>query len=173
MTLRGMLILPGRPAQKERISDMKDVITAPDTQDWNGTEFRVGLSGAETGGTLSITDMVCQPGFGPPRHIHHDADEIFFLMTGEMQFYLDGQTLTRGPGDMVFVPRGAEHAFVVLGDVPCRHLAIFTPAGMEDFFCEMARLGLRIPQDIPQMTKIAEIYKMSFTGPPLVAGIQA
>jgi quercetin dioxygenase-like cupin family protein len=118
---------------------------------------------------MSITDSVSPPNSGPPRHIHHDADETFVLLTGDAEFLLEGERFTRGPGQTVFVPRGKEHTFRVVSDVPSRHLVILTPGGFEGFFAEMAAEQLRIPDDMQEIARIAENYHLTFTGPPLGA----
>lgn len=84
-------------------------------------------------------------------------------------FWLEGETFTRGPGGTVFVPRGREHTFRVIGDRPSRHLVILTPGGFEGFFAEIAKRGCRIPEDMPAVLESAARHHLSFTGPPLDA----
>ncbi|MCE0505535.1 cupin domain-containing protein [Roseivivax sp. GX 12232] len=148
---------------------MKDHILGPGTVEWLGTQYRTILPRAATGGAMAIFDSVGQPGSGPPRHIHHDADETFVMLTGEAEFWSAGETLLRGPGETVFVPRGTSHTFRVVGEQPSRHLVILSPGGFEDFFPEMADQGLRIPEDMEQIVATAARYNLEFTGPPLGA----
>lgn len=146
---------------------MKDGHLGPDTIDWAGTQYRTILSTEASGGSMSIVDSVSPVGSGPPRHIHHDADETFVLLSGDCSFWLNGETFTRGPGETVFIPRGTEHTFRVSGDKPSRHLVILSPGGFEGFFAEMAAGQFRIPEDMPAVLASAERFKMTFTGPPL------
>lgn len=148
---------------------MKQSILGPHAWVWGGTQYVPVLTTKETGGAISITESISPPSSGPPRHIHHDADEIFYLITGDCEFWMDGKSMSRGPGDSVFIPRGAEHAFRVISDIPCRMLTVFTPGGFEGFFGEMARKGLRIPNDMDVIKDIAGQYHLTFTGPPLAA----
>ena len=148
---------------------MKDSILGPEAIEWLGVHYHTILSSAETGGQLSITDTVSPPNSGPPRHIHHDADETFVLLSGEVEVWLDGDRFLRGPSETVFIPRGAEHTFRVVGERPSRHLVILTPGGFEGFFSEMAAGQFCIPQDMTAIEQIAERYQLSFTGPPLGA----
>ncbi len=76
-------------------------------------------------------------------------------------------TLLRSAGESVFIPRGREHTFRVIGDQPCRHLVILTPGGFEGFFAEMAVKQCRIPEDMPTIEEAATRFNMRFTGPPL------
>lgn len=148
---------------------MKDTILGPDAIEWLGVHYKTILTTDATNGAMSITDSVSPPGSGPPRHIHHDADETFIMLTGDSEFWLDGERFARGPGQTAFVPRGTEHTFRVVSDVPARHLVILTPGGFEGFFAEMAAGQFRIPQDMPEITEIASRYQLTFTGPPLSA----
>jgi len=135
--------------------------------DWLGTKYRILLSREASGGNISVTDSVSPPLSGPPRHIHHDADETFMIMTGEIGFWLDGKTVICGSGSSIFIPRGTPHTFLVLSDVPSRHLVIMTPGGFEGFFAEMANGQFGIPDDMAQIDEVAGRFSLSFVGPPL------
>lgn len=136
---------------------------------WNGVIYRTLLDGAGSGGAMSIVDSVSPPNSGPPRHVHDAEDEAFVILTGRCLFWLEGETFERGPGTAVFVPRGKEHTFQVIGDEPSRHLVILTPPGFENFFCEMAAGGFLIPQDMDAIEESAARHSLRFTGPPLEA----
>lgn len=45
------------------------------------------------------------------------------------------------PGDLIFKPRNQWHTFWNAGDQPVRILEIISPAGFENFFCELIALG--------------------------------
>jgi len=148
---------------------MKDVVKGPETIEWAGVTFRTILETEATGGRMSIVDSVAPPKFGPPRHIHHEEDETFVVLSGEIEVWLAGATIIVGPGESAFVPRGTEHTFRVIGDRPCRHLVILTPGGFEGFFADMAAGQFRIPEDMPAVLESAERHALVFTGPPLGA----
>ncbi|WP_295315938.1 cupin domain-containing protein [Roseobacter sp.] len=139
----------------------------PDSIEWLGTQYRTLIDQGTSGGAISVTDSISPPNSGPPRHIHHDADETFVVLTGEIGFWLDGETEVCGPGGSVFIPRGTPHTFTVLSDVPSRHLVILTPGGFEGFFAEMAEGQFKIPDDMARIGESAERFKMNFCGPPL------
>ena len=149
---------------------MKDTNPGAGAMEWLGTQYRTMLSTAETGGAMSITESVSPPGSGPARHIHHDADETFVILSGDVEFWQAGERFMRGPGETVFIPRGAEHTYRVTDDAPSRYLVILTPGGFEGFFAEMAAGQYRIPQDMPAVEDSAARHHLTFTGPPLDAG---
>lgn len=102
--------------------------------EWAGSTYQTILRKENSGGAMSIVDSTSQPNVGPPRHVHEAADEAFVVLSGEVEFWLDGETFRRGPGETAFIPRGVEHTFRVVSDTPSRHLVILTPGGFEGFF---------------------------------------
>jgi quercetin dioxygenase-like cupin family protein len=148
---------------------MHDELTGPGVVEWLGVRYKTILPAAATGGAISIVDSVSPAGSGPPRHVHEREDEAFIISTGECEFWLEGQTFTKRAGETVFVPRGREHTFRVLGDQPSRHIIILTPGGFESFFAEMAQGGFRIPEDMDQIGASAARHSLRLTGPPLGA----
>ncbi|SOE08515.1 hypothetical protein SAMN05877838_0238 [Hoeflea halophila] len=142
-------------------------ILGADAVEWLGVHYRTILKTADSGGAISVVDSVSPSKTGPPRHVHHGADETFVILSGDILFWLEGKELSRGPGETMFIPRGKEHTFQVVSDSPSRHLVILTPGGFEGFFAEMAAGQFRIPQDMPVIAEAAARYQMDFTGPPL------
>jgi quercetin dioxygenase-like cupin family protein len=135
--------------------------------EWQGSTFRIMLTPVETDGRLGMFEATLPPGFGPPRHIHHNEDEVALILEGEVRYWLDGQIFDRKAGDVVFLPRGKEHTFKVTGDSPARMLGIVTPGGFEAFFPAVARRNIKLPEDIAEFTAIAASFGSEFTGPPL------
>ncbi len=145
------------------------MIGSSDEIKWQGVSYRTILSAQDTGVRMSITDSVPPPMSGPPRHVHANEDEIFVVLSGEIIYWLDGETGHVGPGETLFIPRGKEHTFQVPGDQPCRHLVILTPGGFEGFFAEMAAGQFTIPTDMDAINDSAARFGLAFTGPPLEA----
>jgi mannose-6-phosphate isomerase-like protein (cupin superfamily) len=98
----------------------------------------VRASAATTGGALTILEEV-PPLLDTPLHAHSKEDELFYILEGEHIVQRGDEELRLGPGDAVFLPRGVPHAQrrVVPGEG--RHLAVCTPAGLEEFFRDLAR----------------------------------
>lgn len=136
---------------------------------WAGSTYQTILKTENTGGAMSIVDSTTEPFVGPPRHVHENEDEAFVVLSGEIEFFVDGEIFRRGPGEAAFIPRGVEHTFRVVSDTPSRHLVILTPGGFEGFFFDMARGGSQIPQDMDKVNESAARHSLTFTGPPLGA----
>lgn len=141
--------------------------TDRDTVQWQGTRFKTLLDGADTNGQMSVLDTVSPPKSGPPLHVHHDADETFIALSGDIEMIVGGKRFSLSPGQAAFVPRGVDHTFRVTSDKPSRHLIILTPGGFEGFFAEMAKHQYKIPEDMEPILAAGKKYHLDFTGPPL------
>lgn len=128
-------------------------------------------TGEETGGSIGFFEGTTPSGFGPPRHIHHTSDEMFYVLSGEFEFLVGEQIYRAGPWTFVFIPRGTVHAPKVVSTEPGRVLAAFVPGGQEhafEAFSEMAHPDGGDQQPDPeQMQAIARKYDSEFVGPPL------
>ena len=126
----------------------------------------------ETGGAVSVMDTRLTPAANPPLHVHQDADEAFFVLDGEIEFFLaDRDPVLAGPGDFVFGPRRVPHRFEVRTP-EARMLVLGTPGGVERFFQEMGQLAdgptLPVPRppDIERVDAIAAAHHIEILPPP-------
>jgi quercetin dioxygenase-like cupin family protein len=125
----------------------------------------------ETGGALTVIDSWLTPAANPPMHVHRDEDEAFFVLEGEVEFFLaDGTARLAGPGDFVFGPRGVPHRFEVRTP-EARMIVLGTPGGSEQFFRAMGRPAdaptLPVPEapDVPQVMAIAAAHGIDILPP--------
>ena len=128
----------------------------------------------ETGGSIGVLEATSPPGSGPPRHIHHGCDELFYVLEGEFLFLVGERQVSAPPGTFVFIPRGTVHAAKGIGTEPCKVLAAYIPGGLERSFEEFAQLrteqGEGANQSTGRGTTVEEInqkYDSEFVGPPL------
>jgi mannose-6-phosphate isomerase-like protein (cupin superfamily) len=98
----------------------------------------VRASAATTGGALSIIEEV-PPLLDTPLHTHSKEDELFYILEGEHIVERGDEEIRVGPGDAVFLPRGVPHSQRRVVPGQGRHLAVCTPAGLEEFFRDLAR----------------------------------
>jgi mannose-6-phosphate isomerase-like protein (cupin superfamily) len=70
-------------------------------------------------------------GAGPPAHHHNSYDEAFYVLNGEMEFRVDGDTARIPAGSMAYIPRGATHAFRNPSVEPARMLVVTTPGAID------------------------------------------
>ena len=64
-------------------------------------------------------------------HVHHDEDDAFYILEGELTFEVAGETVKAPAGTFVLVPPGVEHGFRNDGTDPVRILNIHAPAGFD------------------------------------------
>jgi quercetin dioxygenase-like cupin family protein len=101
--------------------------------------FTVRISGDQTGGALSVVESILAPGaLGAAPHIHHAHEEYFLVTAGEVTFDTADGVLTMPAGGSVSVPRGRPHGYRNATTEPAALTTIFTPAGYENYFREVA-----------------------------------
>jgi quercetin dioxygenase-like cupin family protein len=75
----------------------------------------------------------------PAPHSHDGFDETNYGLAGVTTFTLDGEVQELHPGEVVFIPRGAVHAFENRSADDARFLAVVTPGALgPDYFKEIA-----------------------------------
>lgn len=78
---------------------------------------------------LCVIDFELEPGFeGPDPHHHTDHIDSFYVLEGEPEFLMDGETVRLGAGSFVAAPLGVEHAFSNPGPDPARVLNVHAPS---------------------------------------------
>jgi quercetin dioxygenase-like cupin family protein len=128
--------------------------------------------GAQTGGKLSAVEFTRPPGFATPRHVHHDADEAFYVLEGSLRGFCGDQTWRATKGGFVWLPRGIPHGYAVDGAETLRTLAITVPAGFDQFVAdasdptETRTLPPPGEPDIPKLLASGDKHNIETLGPP-------
>jgi quercetin dioxygenase-like cupin family protein len=129
-----------------------------------GDVYRFLATGAETNGKYALWEAIVPPGGGPPPHVHSREEEGFYVLEGEISFYLGETRLVAGSGIFLNMPVGTPHAFKNESDRQARMLIAVAPAGLEQMFFEF---GVPVPQGAttaPPPTK-AEIDRLLAIAP--------
>src|SRR4051794_23250706 len=122
------------------------------------------LCGEQTGGHVSVTEIVVPPHTaGPPLH-KHDFDEAFSMLEGELIFQVDDALVTKGPGDVSFAARNVAHALANHSDAPARYLLLRTPAGFERHWARIAAEAAGIE---PPQWALRPIAEVTIVGPQI------
>lgn len=118
------------------------LVTADDAAlvQWNGEAGRFLLGKKDTGGLLTLAEIITEVGSGPPLHVHEVEDEAFVVLEGRYEVELDGVQYEAGPGMAVYSPRGVSHRFRNISDAPARILLVVTPGGVEEFFIGLGEM---------------------------------
>src|SRR4028118_2402328 len=78
---------------------------------WGLLPLATKLSGKDTGGGMFIFEHRDMRGGGPPRHVHHNQDEWFYVIRGEFMVEVGDERLRLAAGDSLFAPRQVPHAW--------------------------------------------------------------
>lgn len=84
------------------------------------------LLAEDTDGAFFLFEDVMVQGKTTPLHRHPEADEMTYILEGEVIVKVDGKETRIGPGGMSFVPKGVPHAFLVVSD-SARLLSLHSP----------------------------------------------
>jgi quercetin dioxygenase-like cupin family protein len=91
------------------------------------------LLAEDTGGGFFLMEDTMANGKTTPLHRHPEADEMVYVLDGEILINIDGQESRVAAGGMTFTPKGTPHAFVVLSDT-ARMLTLQTPGTGQAFY---------------------------------------
>jgi mannose-6-phosphate isomerase-like protein (cupin superfamily) len=127
----------------------------------SGTAFKVATQ--DTLGALFVMEQSNKTPGGPPRHLHHEQDEFWYVMTGEYVFEVGTDRFQAQTGDCVLGPRNIPHSWAFIGDSPGRLLIAFTPAGkMQEWFERDRKKGAYMNDE-----NLYRAFGMELVGPPL------
>ena len=92
----------------------------------------VHVSGEETGGRYAVVEILVPEGDMPPLHVHHDEDEVFHVLEGDVTLFLPGTEAALASGDTFRAPRGVPHTYRVESP-SARWLVFCAPARFDAF----------------------------------------
>lgn len=78
-----------------------------------GTLLLFKATGEQTGGRFCLVEQ-SRKGLATPLHRQPADEETFYVLEGELRFYLGGEPIAATAGATVYVPPGATHAFEVI-----------------------------------------------------------
>lgn len=128
---------------------------------------------SRTGGAVATVEFLHPTGFATVLHVHHTADEAFYVLSGTVRGVCGNQEWSATTGAFVWLPRGVPHGYAVDGDEPVRTLAIAVPAGFDRFIVEAGEpakeriLPPPAPPDIAKLDAAGAKYGIETVGPPV------
>jgi quercetin dioxygenase-like cupin family protein len=138
-----------------------------------GTLALIKASSETTDGRVAVIQHLAPKGAGSPLHVHHREDEWFYVLEGELTFWVGGEVIDAPAGSFVYGPRDIPHTFTVASE-QARFLLVTEPAGFDAFFRAASEPASRLevppaptePPDIAGLTALAASFGIEILGPP-------
>lgn len=129
----GLPLTQDRSTRSDPDAAATPVVTSAATADayWHvGGRWAVLASGASTGGSYCMFEVIMPRDAEITPHVRDDVDEVFFVLEGSADMLLDDRIESMRQGSMVFAPRGTVAALRVTS-ATARLLIIHTVPGYE------------------------------------------
>jgi quercetin dioxygenase-like cupin family protein len=119
------------------------------------------LEAEQTGGALTAFECDVPAAAKVPAPHSHDAfEETIYGLTGTITFTVEGADHEVGPGEAIFIPRGAVHGFANRGDTDARFLAVTTPGLLgPDYFREMGEVVKTAAGGPPDLEAVKDVMR--------------
>lgn len=116
--------------------------------DWGTIKWtsKPGVTDAER---FSVGVVLLEPGKGHDIHTHPDSEEVLYVVSGEGDQTVAGETREVGQGDTVHIPAGVEHGTQNTGWEPLKFLAIYSPPGPEEEVSNLPECETLLPGELP------------------------
>ena len=128
--------------------------------------FALKLRVAETDGSIMMFEETVPPGTKSTFHLHHDSDEVAYVLEGELTCLIGDDITVCRPGDSAFIPRGVQHAWKSTGAGTGRVLFLYTPGKAGGLIEEQQRTGRGFrSMDERELADILQRYGWELLGP--------
>jgi quercetin dioxygenase-like cupin family protein len=127
-----------------------------------------------TAGRLAVLEFRWPKDTGSPLHVHHNEDEWFYVIDGELTLWVGGEVIVAPAGSFVYGPRDIPHTFLVTSAPEARFLMVTEPGQFAEFvraMSEPAQASTLPPATVQppspeELTAAAAEYGMEILGPP-------
>ncbi|WP_221392479.1 cupin domain-containing protein [Dyadobacter sp. NIV53] len=130
-----------------------------------GNNYRIIISGKQTGDSYAVIDMIVPPGGGPGPHAHKNIQEMFYVVKGEVEFKREGGSYQAKEGDFVNIPLGgAVHSFKNKSKENAHLLCTVVPAGLDAFFEEIGKpieAGTFLPPTVMSQEELDKVKSLA------------
>jgi quercetin dioxygenase-like cupin family protein len=116
------------------------------------------LTAIDSGGRFTIVDGYLSVGMKVPAHFHAWHSETFYVLEGQEEWTVNGETHLLTPGALVYIPPGAVHSARVIGDKDSHHLLISEPGGHE---YSIRRQQQQTPAEMANPEKQKELMELN------------
>ena len=123
-------------------------------------------------GDHSVLELLAPAGDQPPLHVHHDSDEGFYVLEGEVTVWAGDECAVLAPGQFAFGPKGVPHTYRVTSAEPARMIVTSSNGSFASFvqaYGEPAprrELPPREAPDAERLGRLAAEHGIELLGPP-------
>ena len=139
---------------------------------WKTGRITIKAGPDETGNAFSQFVVDDPLGSAPPLHVHHNEDEAFYILEGQVTVFVGGERIDLEAGDYFFGPRGVPHAYLVRSE-RARMLVTISPSGSEQLFVSLGVpvTSAEAPTDsvmppMPELVRLFAAHGAEILGPP-------
>jgi quercetin dioxygenase-like cupin family protein len=139
------------------------------------TRVTIRLSARDGSSGISVLEHQASHGDSPPLHVHHDEDEIFHVLEGEVRYRVGEQERQANVGETLLAPKGVPHTYRV-ESAEARMLTI-TRGEFENFVRAFGRPAERdglpdpsgppTPEQAEALARACRQFGIELVGPPL------
>ncbi len=136
-------------------------------------EVQFRLDASQTGGAFTMFEFrVPVAARVPVPHLHEAFDETVYGLEGVNTFTVSDEQVELGPGDVLFIPRGAVHHFINKGSFDAVGLSVITPGVLGPaYFQEVAAVvNAGGPPDIGRIMEVMKRHGLRPVMPTASAG---
>jgi quercetin dioxygenase-like cupin family protein len=140
-----------------------------------GSLITIKATAATTQGSFSLVEQLAPPGPAAPWHVHHEDDELFYIIEGEITGKVGDQTIEATAGSTIYLPHGIPHSYRINGSEPARLLVTTFKPGFEQYFAEVGDPAEEFdlppaepptPEFMDRVNALAPKYGVEILGPP-------
>jgi len=125
--------------------------------------FDLKLLADQTGQSIMLFEETVPAGTKSTHHLHHDSDEVVWVLEGEFSFKIGDEVFTGGPGTCAFLPRKVPHAWKSNGPGTGRAVFLYTPGHAGRYVEERFERGQ--PLSDAERARALERYRWEVIGP--------
>jgi mannose-6-phosphate isomerase-like protein (cupin superfamily) len=144
------------------------VILLPGQRPAGRRGFEIVLSSAETGGAAALVEgRVPAAMAGPPLHIHPASDESYFVLSGALLMYVDGEVTELAEGGLAHISRGTQHTWATPPRSGAHFLMLHVPGGYEEYHPTALRAEQQLggPLTPADLFDLAQRFDWELAGP--------
>ncbi len=128
----------------------------------NKLDIKCTVSAKDTEGKVSVFEEIVAPNSGPPLHTHETQFEIFHVISGHIQFEVEGKRIDVFSGGTALIPPGAQHTFINKNEgESVIHFELLPSGSSEEFFEKL------VAGDFEDLPKFFEEHGLKLLGPPI------